>query len=181
MRKMVKGKNIILGITGSIAAYKAADLISKLKLKGANIDVIMTKNACEFITPLTLQTLCCNKVNIDMFSTESKLEHIALAEKADLIVVAPATANFIGKIRAGIADDLLTTVIIASLSKILIAPAMNENMYKNNIVRENIQYLQKTGYIFIEPEIGKLACGKIGEGRLANIDKIVDKIEEILK
>lgn len=176
--KGLKKKNIVVGITGSIAAYKSAYLVSKLKQQGANIDVIMTENATKFITPLTFQTLSQNKVHVDMFGWDSagKMAHISLADKADLIIVCPATANIIGKIASGIANDLLSTTIMSTTVPVLFAPAMNDKMYNNKIVSGNIRKLKSIGYKFIEPETGLLACGYYGKGRLANIDKILDCI-----
>ncbi|MFH1612500.1 MAG: flavoprotein [bacterium] len=180
---MLKEKNIILGITGSIAAYKIVSLVRILKEKKYNLDIIMTKNACQFITPLTLQTLSNKPVLIDMFNSLNnfEIEHIALADKANLILIAPATANIIGKIASGIADDLLSTVIMATKSQVLIAPAMNVNMYNNLIVQQNIKKLQTLNYKFIGPEKGKLACGKEDEGRLICLEKIVDMVDKLLK
>ncbi|MDI6734869.1 MAG: bifunctional phosphopantothenoylcysteine decarboxylase/phosphopantothenate--cysteine ligase CoaBC [bacterium] len=180
---MLKGKNIILGITGSIAAYKSAELTSQLVKLGANVTAIMTKAATHFISPLTLSTLSKNKVITDLFETplNSEVEHINLADKADILLIAPATANIIGKIAAGIADDFLTTFALACKSPILIAPAMNERMYLNPILQENIKKLKKQGVYFVEPEVGNLACGEQGIGRLADVHKIVAAIESILK
>lgn len=176
-------KNIVLGVTGGIAAYKSAEIVGKLKKEGYEVDVIMTKSACEFITPLTLQTLSKNKVVVDMFETpkEHEVEHISLATKADLVLVAPATANIIGKVANGIADDMLSTTIMAcKASLVVFACAMNENMYKNPIVQSNIDKLKTYGYKFIEPEEGMLACGVIGKGKLAKPDKIVNYVRDIL-
>jgi len=181
---MIKGKNIILGITGSIAAYKSADIISQLVKLGANVTVIMTKAATCFISPLTLQTISKNKVITELFEIPSsfEVEHINLADKADIFLIAPATANIIGKIASGIADDFLTTFAVACKSPILIVPAMNERMYLNPIIQGNIKKLKETcGIYFVEPEKGILACGQNGLGRLASIDKILAAIEEILE
>lgn len=176
-------KNIILGITGSIAAYKIISLVRILKEQKYHLDIIMTKNACQFISPLTLQTLSNRPILIDMFNptNDFEIEHIALADKADLVLIAPATANIIGKIASGIADDLLTTVVMASKAPVLIAPAMNVNMYQNPIVQQNIKKLQNLNYKFIGPEKGKLACGKEDEGRLICLEKIVDVVSKILE
>ncbi len=176
-------KEIILGICGSIAAYKSCEIIRRLKDSGFNVTVIMTKEAEEFITPLTVQTLSQNRVYQGMFDLseeEFDPEHVSLAAKSNLILIAPATANIIGKIASGICDELLTSVIMAANCKILIAPAMNEGMWKNKILQENIAKLKKLGFAFIEPEKGKLADGKIGEGRLASIDKIIAKVKNII-
>lgn len=175
---MLKGKNIVLGICGGIAAYKSAELVRKLKKFNANVDIIMTKNACEFITPLTLQTLAQNRVITEMFNAVNdwELEHISLAKKADIFIIAPATANIIGKLASGIADDMLTTTIMATTAPVIFAPAMNSNMYENQIVQNNISKLKKIGYSFIQPESGILACGDEGTGRMANVEDIIEKI-----
>lgn len=180
---MLKEKTVILGVTGGIAAYKSAALVSRLKDLGANVVVIMTKNGTEFITPLTLQTLSQNTVYIEMFKLIEKAEigHISLSKRGDIIVIAPATANIIGKIASGIADDLLTSAVMASTCPKLIAPAMHSSMYENQIVQQNIKNLEDLGYKFIGPETGKLASGDIGIGKLAKIEDIINKIIEILK
>ncbi len=175
----LKGKNIVLCVTGGIAVYKAVDVVSKLKKLGANVDVLMTKNATEFVSPLTFQSLSHNKVIDDMFS-EIKywdIEHISLAQKADIFLVVPATTNVVGKIANGIADDMVTTTIMATKAKVLIAPAMNTNMYTNPIYQDNEKKLRKLGYLFINPDSGKLACGDIGAGKLADTQDIVDRVE----
>jgi phosphopantothenoylcysteine decarboxylase/phosphopantothenate--cysteine ligase len=174
--------NIIIGITGSIAAYKTCDLVSRLKKDSFNIRVIMTKNATEFITGLTLESLSANKVYTNMFSaSDLEITHITLAKWGDLFVVAPATANFISKFANGICDDLLTSEVIAFPKKIIIAPAMNVNMYENQVIQENLNKLKKLKNIeIIEPEEGMLACGDYGKGKLANIDTIYNKIKECL-
>ncbi|MFZ5352635.1 MAG: bifunctional phosphopantothenoylcysteine decarboxylase/phosphopantothenate--cysteine ligase CoaBC [Bacillota bacterium] len=174
--------NIVLGVSGGIAAYKACDLTSKLKKLEANIDVIMTKSAAEFVTPLTFQSLSLNQVAVDMFDAPKywEIEHISLAKKADLMVIAPATANIIGKLAGGIADDMLTTTAMATKAPILIAPAMNVNMYENPIVQRNIEALKALGYIFAEPGAGRLACGDIGKGKMAEPAEIVEKILQIM-
>ncbi|MDI6777440.1 MAG: bifunctional phosphopantothenoylcysteine decarboxylase/phosphopantothenate--cysteine ligase CoaBC [Syntrophales bacterium] len=179
---MLKGKKIVVGITGGIAAYKSAELVREFIRRGAYVRVIMTKNATEFITPLTLQTLSENPVFCDMFSPirESEIAHISLAEYADIMVIAPATANIIGKIASGIADNLLTTTVIATKAPVLICPAMNANMYTNAIVKENIEKLASRGYLFIEPAYGELACKSEGTGRLAEVSEIVEEVESIL-
>jgi phosphopantothenoylcysteine decarboxylase/phosphopantothenate--cysteine ligase len=176
-------KNIVMGVTGSIAVYKVPSLIRELRQKGINVDVIMTEHATKFISPLTLQTVSNNQVHTDMF-TEVKVyqpEHITLAKKATLIAIIPATANIIGKIATGLADDLLSATVMATSAKVLIAPAMNSQMYHNPIVQENIKKLKQLGYIFIGPEKGKLICEEEAEGRLADKDKIISAIEELLK
>ena len=172
---MLRGKNIIVGVTGGIAAYKAVDVVSRLKKQNANVEVIMTKHATEFVTPLTFQTLALNPVYVDMFKEPKNydVEHISLAQKADLFLIAPATANIIGKIANGIADDLLTTTIMATKSRVIFAPAMNTNMYLNPIVQKNLIYLKSLGYEFIDPETGLLACQTYGPGRMAEPIDIV--------
>ncbi len=176
---MLKGKNIVLGVTGGIAVYKAADLVSRLKKEGANVDVIMTQASKEFVSPLTFQTMSNNPVYEDMFVNVKNfdVEHISLAQKADLILVAPATANTIGKIANGLADNLLTTVIMASKAKTIFAPAMNTEMYNNPLVQENISKLEKLSYEFIEPGIGRLACGDYGAGKMAEPEIIVEYVK----
>ncbi len=175
---MLKGKNIIVGVTGGIAAYKAVDVVSRLKKQNANVEVIMTKHATEFVTPLTFQTLALNPVYVDMFVEPRNydVEHISLAKKADLFLISPATANIIGKIANGIADDLLTTTIMATKSKVIFAPAMNTNMYLNPIVQKNFDYLKTLGYEFIDPGNGMLACQTYGPGRMAEPIDIVQYV-----
>ena len=179
----MKQKTIILGVTGSIAAYKACDLVSRLKKKGHDVICIMTREAEEFITPLTLETLSENAAYGDMFRLPEKRSavHVSLAKKADLIVIAPATANIIGRLASGICDDLLTSTVISSVSPILIAPAMNDNMYKHKITQRNIQELKRIGYKFIDPIRGHLACGYVGIGHLADLGQIIKEIDKILK
>lgn len=172
---MLSNTTIIVGVTGGIAAYKACDVVSKLKKLNANIHVIMTESACEFVQPMTFQTLSNNFVINDMFKEPKtwEVEHIELAKRADAFLIVPATANFIGKLAAGIADDMLTTTVMATSAPVIIAPAMNTNMYTNRIVQANIGALQDLGYKFIEPASGRLACGDIGAGKLADVDDIV--------
>jgi phosphopantothenoylcysteine decarboxylase/phosphopantothenate--cysteine ligase len=176
---VLKGKKILLGVTGSIAAYKAAEIISLLKKKGADVSVIMTKSALKFIQPLTLSTLSAHCVIKDLFTLNNNAEvkHISLTRWADLILIAPATANIIGKIANGIADDMLTTTVMAFKGKVIFAPAMNENMISNPIYRENVKKLSALGYEFIDSEYGLLACGEVGEGRLANVEEIINRVE----
>ncbi|MBC8312967.1 MAG: bifunctional phosphopantothenoylcysteine decarboxylase/phosphopantothenate--cysteine ligase CoaBC [Candidatus Cloacimonetes bacterium] len=174
---MLKNKKILVGISAGIAAYKIPLLISQLKKNGAEVKVIMTKNATNIITPLTLQTISENPVAVEMFQTQEPLHHISLADWADLILIAPATANIIGKVANGIADDLLSTTIIASKAKTIFVPSMNVNMLENPIVQKNIQSLKEANYSFIEPEIGQLACGYEGKGRLPEISEIVKYIK----
>lgn len=180
---MLKDKTVVIGVCGGIAVYKACDLVSKLKKTGVNVHVIMTKSATEFVAPLTFQTLSQNYVVEDMFESPKTwdVEHISLAKKADVFVLAPATANVIGKVANGIADDMLTTTIMATKAKILIAPAMNTNMYENPVVQRNIQTLKDLNYKFVEPESGRLACGDIGSGKLASVDTIFNRIIELLE
>ncbi|HBR17971.1 MAG: phosphopantothenoylcysteine decarboxylase [Deltaproteobacteria bacterium RIFCSPLOWO2_12_FULL_43_16] len=179
---MLNNKKIVLGITGGIAAYKALELARLFIKNKAEVWPVMTRAAVSFITPLSLQTVARNTVSQDMFalSQESKISHIDMAEKADLVVVAPATANVIGKVASGIADDLLTTIIMATKAPVLFAPAMNSNMYDNKIVQHNIERLRKIGYCFIGPAEGELACGNEGKGRLAPLEDIIDAAEECL-
>lgn len=171
-------KNIVVGVSGGIAAYKACDVVSKLKKQGFEIDVIMTKNAQEFVSPLTFQTLSNQTVVTDMFETPSNwnVEHIELAKKADVFVIVPATANIIGKIANGIADDMITTTIMATEAKKVIVPAMNTKMYHNPIVQENILKLKRHGYYFIEPVSGLLACGDTGKGKMEDPTVIVEEL-----
>ncbi len=172
---MANKKKIILGVTGSIAAYKAADIASRLNQANMSVCVIMTEEAERFITPLTLQMLSCNKVYRDMFETTDSwdVEHVSLADTADLIVIAPATANVIAKLATGICDDLLMCTVTATKAKVLVAPAMNDGMYANPVVQENIKRLKKLGYKFVGPVKGRLACGRVGMGRLSDVDEIV--------
>ena len=179
----MKNINIVIGITGGIAAYKACDIVSYLKKDGFNIDVIMTKNACEFITPLTLETLSGNKVITDMFERPDhrEVEHISLARKADLFLIVPATANILGKVANGIADDMLSTTIMATKAPVIFAPAMNDGMYSNPIVQDNIKKLENYGYKFIEPATGHLACGYDGKGKLAKKEDIIDYVKLVVE
>ena len=175
-------KQIILGITGSIAAYKAAELASLLKKGGADVHVIMTAAATEFITPLTLQTLTQHKVYVDMFEeiVYEDVRHISLAQRADVFVIAPATANIIGKIAGGIADDMLSTVVMATKAPVLICPAMNTAMYENPVVQSNMDKLAGLGYHFVQPKESLLACGDVGRGAMADVGVIVQEIERLL-
>lgn len=175
---MLNGKNVVIGVSGGIAAYKAVEIVSRLKKLNANVDVIMTKSATEFVTPLTFQSISQNPVTVDMFNEIKYWEigHISLAKKADIFLVAPATANIVGKIANGIADDMLTTTIMATKAKVILAPAMNTNMYNNIIFKENMTKLQKLNYEFIEPKSGRLACGDIGKGKMAEPSEIVEYV-----
>jgi phosphopantothenoylcysteine decarboxylase/phosphopantothenate--cysteine ligase len=179
---MLNGKNVLLGVTGGIAAYKAVDIVSQLVKLSANVNVIMTKNATQLVQPLTFRYISRNPVAVDMFAEPEswKPEHIALADKADILVIAPATANIIAKLAHGIADDMLSTTSLAVQCPILIAPAMNSHILENAIVQENIKILMNHGVEFIESEYGMLACGYEGKGRLANPEKIVERIIGIL-
>jgi phosphopantothenoylcysteine decarboxylase/phosphopantothenate--cysteine ligase len=173
---MLKGKQLVLGVTGGIAAYKAVELLRLLTKAGADVHVIMTLAAREFIAPLTFQTLSANPVHTELFNliAEREIGHIALADRADLCIIAPATANVVGKIAAGIADDMLTTTIMATRAPVLIAPAMNVNMYTNPIYRSNEDRLRDYGYLFVPPATGTLACGWEGEGKLATPESIFE-------
>lgn len=168
MEKILSGRTVVLGVTGSIAAYKIANLASSLVKKGANVHVIMTKNATNFINPITFETLTGNKCLVDTFDRnfEFSVEHVSLAKQADIFMVAPASANVIGKIANGIADDMLTTTIMACKCHKIISPAMNTNMFENPIVQNNIQKLKDYGYEIIEPASGYLACGDVGAGKM---------------
>ena len=179
---MFQNKNIVIGITGGIACYKACEIVSFLVHEGAHVDVIMTKNATEFITPLTLETLSKHKVTIDMFEKKDhiEVEHISVAKKADLFLIVPATANIIGKVANGIADDMLSTTIMATPAPVIFAPAMNNGMYTNKIVQDNIKKLKKYGYQFIDPIEGNLACGYQAIGKLAKKETIIQELEKVL-
>jgi phosphopantothenoylcysteine decarboxylase / phosphopantothenate---cysteine ligase len=174
---MLQGKVVVLGVTGGIAVYKAVELLRLLTKAGAAVHVVMTKAATEFVTPLTFQTLSGHPVHLELFNliSEQQIGHISLAERADLFLIAPATANFIGKIAGGIADDLLTTTVMATRAPVLIAPAMNVNMYQNPIYKENEARLQKLGYLFVSPACGMLACGYEGEGKLQAPEVILEE------
>lgn len=175
-------KTIGVGITGGIASYKIADLVSKLKKDGLDVIVMMTKGAEQFISPLTFKTLSGREVATDLWSEslEYKVQHIGIAEQLDLLVIAPATANFIAKMAHGIADDLLSTVAVANTAPVLVVPAMNTNMYKNPIVQDNLHKLQTYGCSVMEPASGQLACGVEGKGRLPEIDDIYCEIIKLL-
>lgn len=177
-----EGKNVVIGVTGGIAAYKALDVVSRLKKRGFDVNVIMTRSAVKFVSPLSFQTMSQNIVNVDMFDEPKswEIQHISLAKKADLIAVVPATANIIGKVSNGIADDLLTTTIMASRAPVVFAPAMNTNMYENPILQDNINKLMKFGYEFIKPASGRLACGDSGAGKLQDTNFITQVIESML-
>jgi phosphopantothenoylcysteine decarboxylase / phosphopantothenate---cysteine ligase len=176
-------QTVVLGVTGGIACYKAVELVRLLVRDGFAVQVIMTRGAMEFVTPLTFQTLSGKPVASETFNLtqESEIGHINLADSADLFVIAPATANVIGKMAGGIADDLLTTVLLATQAPVLVAPAMNIHMYENPLVQENIRKLRRVGYHFIEPAEGYLACGYEGKGRLPDPEKIFETIKNLLK
>ena len=171
-------KCVVIGVTGGIAVYKALDVISALRKRDIEVHVIMTESASKFVNPLTFQSISQNMVVTDMFAEPKawEIQHISLAQKADLMLVAPCTANVLGKVANGIADDMLTTTIMATKAKVVFAPAMNTNMYENKIVQNNIQKLKSFGYEFIEPASGRLACGDIGKGKLADVNTIVERV-----
>jgi len=182
MIKNLNGKNILLGVTGGISAYKSCELSRLLIKDGADVNVVMTSNAEKFVSALTFQYLTGNKVSNDMYDvSDPKISHIDLADKADLIIICPATANFISKFANGIADNLLLNILLATKVQIIVCPAMNVNMYENKIIQENITRLKKNGVIFIEPETGELACGWEGKGRLAEIENILKFIKKKLQ
>jgi len=178
---MLKEKEIVLGVTGGIAAYKAAELVRLLVKEGAHVHVVMTRNAQEFVTPLTFQTLSGNPIVTDPFVLvdDQKIGHIALADLAELIVILPATANIIGKIANGIADDFLSTMVMATRAPVLFAPSMNVNMWENKALQKNIQTLLERGYDFVEPGEGELACHWYGKGRLAELSEVMERIEDL--
>ena len=179
---MLKDRRIVLGVTGGIAAYKAAELVRELVRRGAKVRVVMTDHACKFVTPLTFETLSGNPVASNLFWVPGEFEigHIALADFAELVVIAPATANIIGKMAAGLADDLLTTVLLAADAPVLICPAMNAKMYANPVVKENLARLVSRCHTILEPGYGELACRVEGQGRLAEPSEIAEEIESML-
>jgi len=174
--------NIVLGVTGSVAAFKSAELTSQLVKDGKYVDVIMTDAATKFVTPLTFQSLTKRRVYTDMFDeiVYEDIRHISLAQRANVFVIAPASANIIGKIANGIADDMLSTVVMATVAPVIICPAMNTAMYENPIVQANIARLKTFGYIFVDPKEARLACGDIGRGAMADVDVIVQEISKLL-
>ncbi len=176
------GRNIVLGVTGGIAAYKSAEVVSRLRHLGANVHVIMTKNATEFVAPLTFRTLSANPVVTDTFAApeEWNVEHVALAKLADLFVIAPATANILAKMACGIADDMLSTTVLATKATVLVAPAMNTGMWTAEATRQNVETLRNRGVEFIGPDNGMLACGDEGTGRMSEPAEIVNRIGELL-
>jgi phosphopantothenoylcysteine decarboxylase / phosphopantothenate---cysteine ligase len=179
---MLENKTIVLGVTGGIAVYKAADLASKLTQAGARVRVIMTANARQFVTPLTFEAITTNPVITDMFQTnaEHRINHIALAEIADAIIIAPATANIIAKIAAGIADDMLTTTVLATRTPVVIAPAMHTGMWENPVTQDNVAKLKQRDFYIIEPGVGRLASGGFGAGRLPDTDIIVGHLSKVI-
>lgn len=178
----MRSKKIILGVTGSIAAYKSADIVRRLRDEGFSVSVIMTKEAEAFIAPLTLEVLSGGRVYRDMFEERqySEIEHISLADEAAMVLIAPATANIIAKIAAGFCDDLLTATACATKARVLVAPAMNENMYLNKVTQGNIAKLKNLGVKFISPRRGKLACGKYGLGCLAEVEAVIKEVKKAL-
>ena len=179
---MLKGKNVLLGVTGGIAAYKACELASALVKQHADVNVIMTKNATEFVAPLTFDALTHNRTVTDTFDRmhSYEIEHISLAEKADVIVIAPASANVIAKLANGLADDMLTTTVLASRAVKLIAPAMNTNMYENPVTQHNLEVLKGYGWEIIGPDSGRLACGTTGRGKMVSPERLLDAVEHAI-
>ncbi|HEY82537.1 MAG TPA: bifunctional phosphopantothenoylcysteine decarboxylase/phosphopantothenate--cysteine ligase CoaBC [Dehalococcoidia bacterium] len=179
---MLAQKTVVLGITGGIAAYKAADIASKLTQAGAKVEVVMTESATKFIAPLTLRNITGRPVITDLFepAAEHSLEHIALAEATDVVLIAPATANTIAKLAAGIADNMLTCLVLATKAPVIVAPAMNDNMFQNPATKDNLARLKARGFVIIEPGYGRLASGKIGWGRLAEIETIIGTVKQML-
>lgn len=177
------GKTVVLGVTGGIAAYKSCEVVSRLRKAGAKVHVIMTKNACQFVAPLTFETLSNNPCVTDTFDRPERweVEHVALAKQADLFLIAPATANIMAKMACGIADDMLSTTVLATRAPVLLAPAMNTGMWENIATRENLETLKKRGVQFIGPEGGLLACGDVGAGRMSEPVQIVEKCAELLR
>ena len=177
---MLTGKKIVVGVTGGIAAYKACELVSRLKKRGAQVRVVLTEHACQFVPPLTFETLSSNPAYTDTFDRKYEIGHVSLAKWADLFIVAPATANAMAKFACGIADDLLTTTFLAMQGEVLIAPAMNCAMWKNAATQENLRILKARGVRFVGPESGFLACGDADIGRMSEPEQIVQAAEEIL-
>lgn len=179
----MNGKNVVLGITGGIAAYRAAQIAREMTKRGAHVYCILTRNATNFITQQTMETLTGNPAVVDMFARPDKweVEHIALAKRADVFLVAPASANFIGKVASGVADDMLTTTVMATRAPLLIAPAMNSNMYENPVTQRNMQTLKTLLRAqFIEPKVGLLACNDVGKGHIADDETILEAVERAL-
>jgi phosphopantothenoylcysteine decarboxylase/phosphopantothenate--cysteine ligase len=179
---MLTDKIVVLGITGSIAAYKAAELASKLTHAGVRVDVVMTEAAQKFISPLTLRSLTRRPVASDIWEMpwEFSIQHVSLAQAADVVVIAPATANIIARIACGLADDLLSAIVLATRAPVIIVPAMNTNMYENSVTQENLARLKERGFLIIEPGCGRLACDEVGKGRLAETQQIIGAIKALL-
>ncbi len=177
---MLKGKTVVLGVTGSIAAYKMANVASALVKEGADVHVVMTKNATNFINPITFETLTNNKCLVDTFDRNFQFHvaHVSLSQKADVFMIAPASANIIGKLANGIADDMLSTMVLAADCKIIVAPAMNTHMYENRIVQDNIKKLRDYGFLMLEPASGRLACGDVGAGKLPDEEILLEYIRQ---
>jgi phosphopantothenoylcysteine decarboxylase/phosphopantothenate--cysteine ligase len=178
----LESREIVIGVTGGIAAYKAAELVSRLRQSGAAVTVVMTHAATRFVQPLTFATLSGRRVITDLFEEPEpyEAEHVALAQRAALGIVAPATANLLGKLAAGIADDALTTTLLSLACPVVLAPAMNHRMWANPVVQHNVARLRELGYRIVEPEAGWLACGETGPGRLAGLDTILRAAEDAL-
>ena len=176
-------KNVVLGVTASVAIYKACDLVRRLSDAGYTVTVVMTREAEELVRPIVFQSLSGNKVYRGLFDLPDawEIEHVSLAEKADMVLVAPATANIIGKMACGICDDLLTCIIQATKAPVMLSPAMNDNMYAHPVTQDNIRKLKKLGVRFVEPVKGKLACGKTGPGCLASVETIVEAVKKVLR
>lgn len=179
---MLADKTIVLGITGGIAAYKAAELASKLTQDGARVDVVMTESATKFIAPLTLRSITGHPVVTSMWelTSEFSIEHIALAEVADVVIIAPATANIIAKLATGIADDMLCCTVLATKAPVILAPAMHADMFQNSITQDNLAKLKARGFTIVDPAYGRLASGKMGLGRLAEVEEIIGTIQQVL-
>lgn len=179
MRVLIKGKTIVVGVTGGIAAYKSAQLVSDLVKLGCDVHVVMTHNAQYFIHPITFETLTNHKCLTDTFDRnfEFHVEHVALSQRADAFLIAPATADLIGKAANGIADDMLSTMLLAATCPIIIAPAMNTFMYENSIVQENLEKLKRHGFVIIEPSVGRLACRDVGKGKLPDVETLIDYVD----
>ncbi len=179
---MKKARHVVLGVTASVAIYKACDLVRRLREAGFLVSVVMTKEAAELVRPALFQSLSSNKVYCGLFEEASawEIEHVALAERADVLLIAPATANIIAKIACGICDDLLTCVVAAAASPVVLCPAMNDRMYRNKITQENIKKLRSLGYTLVGPKEGRLACGRVAVGCLADVETIVRQVKNIL-
>jgi phosphopantothenoylcysteine decarboxylase/phosphopantothenate--cysteine ligase len=179
---MLEGKTVVLGVTGSIAAYKAVDIASQLSRAGVKVDVVMTEKATRFVSPLSFRAITGRTVTADMFDASSELNvaHIALARAADVVAIAPATANVIAKLATGIADDVLCCTVLATNAPVVIAPAMDANMYENPVTQENVSRLKKRGFVFVGPKFGKLVSGEEGLGRFANTGEIIGVISQVL-